>query len=248
MEVRAVQSNRQPAGSGSAVIGITGDRDPAYPVHCATEDAFAHVPVPVAFEWVPTEEIAADPKARLARYAGLLIAPGSPYRSMEGALAAIRYAREQGVPLLGTCGGFQHVVVEFVRDVLGFADAGHEEVDPAASRLAVTALSCSLAGQEHPVRPIPGTRAAALYQAAEVIEPFFCSYGLNPEYRGLLEQHGLVVSGVGEDGEVRVLELPGHPFFLATLYVPMARSTPQHPHPLVTAFAAAASEHAAASA
>lgn len=237
-----MQSNNQSHESGPALIGIIGDRAPAYPVHRATEAALAQLPEPLDFEWVPTEEIADDPAARLAGYAGLLIAPGSPYRSMEGALAAVRYAREQGVPLLGTCGGFQHVVLEYARDVLGFADADHEESNPAAARLAVTALACSLAGQDRPVKLMPGTRAAGLYQAADTIEPFFCSYGLNPEYRELLELGGMVVSGVGDDGEVRVLELPDHPFFLATLYVPMARSTPEHPHPLVSALAAAARE------
>lgn len=146
------------------------------------------------------------------------------------------------------CNGFQHMVLEFVRDVLGVSDAAHEEVDPAAPRLAVTALSCTIAGQEKPVRLIRGTRARGIYKAVEVIEPFYCNYGLNPEYREPLEQHGLIVSGVGEDGEVRLLELAGHPFFLATHYVPVAHSAPEHPHPLVTAFATAASEHAAVSA
>jgi CTP synthase (UTP-ammonia lyase) len=242
-----VRPDKQPAGSASAVIGIIGDSDPAYPVHRATEDALAHVPVPPVFEWVPTEEITDEPKRRLARYTGLLIAPGRLYRSMDGALTAIRYAREQGVPLLGTCGGFQHVVVEYVRNVLGFIDADHEAVHPAAPRLAVTALTCSLAGQLHPVTVMPGTQAAALYQATDIVEPFFCSYGLNPTYRGPLEQHGMVVSGTGEDGEVRILELPDHPFFLATLYVPMASSTPEHPHPLVSGFAAAAGKRQVAS-
>src|SRR4029079_14164917 len=120
--------------------------------------------------------------ALLARYAGLLIAPGSPYRSMAGALAAIRYAREQGVPLLGTCGGFQHIVVEFVRNVCGVADADHAETSPGAPRLAVTALQCSLAGQTHSVHVVAGTRAAAIYAIDEVREPFFCNYGLNREY------------------------------------------------------------------
>ena len=243
-----MQPRRTSERSGRAMIGSVGDRDPAYRVHGATEDALAHAPAALAFQWVPTDEIAANPQARLARYAGLLIAPGSPYRSMEGALAAIRHAREHGVPLLGTCGGFQHMVVEYARHVLGITDADHEETNPSAANLAVTALACSLAGQDHPVNFVSGTRAAAVYRAARVVEPFFCSFGLSPNYRPLLEQHGLVVSGVGDDDEVRVLELLDHPFFLGTLYVPQARSTPARPHPLVTAFVAVAGAHALASA
>ena len=226
------------------IIGIVGDRNPAYLVHRATEEALQHLPAALGFEWLTTDQIGPDPLAQLAGYAGLLIAPGSPYRSMSGALAAIRYARERGVPLLGTCGGFQHVVVEYARHVVGIADADHEETNPAGPRLAVTALACSLAGQDHPVNLIAGTRASAVYGVNRTIEPFFCSFGLNPVFRAPLEQRGLVVSGIGDDGEVRIVELPVHPFFIATLYVPQARSTPDQPHPLVMAFVEAARKYA----
>jgi CTP synthase (UTP-ammonia lyase) len=159
---------------------------------------------------------------------------------MDGALAAIRHAREQGVPLLGTCGGFQHMVLEFCRNVLGLADADHAETNPGAPRLAITPLTCSLAGQTHPVHLVPGSRVAGICGAAVLMEPFYCNFGLNPEYRPLLEARGLAVSGLGEDGLVRVVELRDHPFFLGTLYVPQARSRPGQPHPLVAALVAAA--------
>lgn len=230
-------------GDGSrttATIGIVGDHDPGLLVHRANDAALSHVADPLPFEWVPTGAIAADPAGRLARHAALIISPGSPYRSMEGALAAIRWAREHEVPLLGTCGGFQHVVVEFVRNVLGVADAEHEETSPDAAHLAVTALACSLAGEDHPVRLAPGSRIAAVYRAEETLEPFFCRFGINPEYRPALEEKGLRVTSLDRQGEPRVLELSGHPFFLATLYVPQARSRPGAPHPLIQALADAA--------
>lgn len=226
------------------VIGIVGDRDPDLHVHRFTEAALAHVEGPLPFEWIPTETIGPAPAESLSRYAALLVSPGSPYRSTEGALAAIRHARERQVPLLGTCGGFQHVVLEFVRDVLGVADAEHEETSPDAPRKAVTALSCSLAGQDHPVRLVPGSRIARLYGALESVEPFFCRFGINPEYRPALEANGLAVTAFDARGEPRVLELAGHPFFLATLYVPQARSRPGAPHPLVEALVAAARREA----
>ena len=228
--------------SRPAKIGIVGDRNPELVTHRATEAAFSHVADPLPYEWIPTDSIAPGASERLSRYAALLIAPSSPYRSMGGALAAIRHARERGVPLLGTCGGFQHVVLEFVRNVLGVSDAEHAETSPNAPRLAVTALSCSLAGQDHRVRLVPGTRASAAYHAEATVEPFFCRYGLGEEYRPALEARGLTVSGVGEHGEPRVLELAGHPFFVATLYVPQVRSRPGSPHPLVEALVAAARE------
>ncbi len=97
-------------------------------------------------------------------FQGLLVAPGSPYESMEGALAAIRVARSRGVPLLGTCGGFQHVVLEFARHMLGVADADHAEYEPyASSTLFITPLSCSLAGQpwlSAATRPDPASSAS----------------------------------------------------------------------------------------
>jgi CTP synthase (UTP-ammonia lyase) len=222
-----------------ALIAVVGDRNPSYAVHVATDRALTHGEHAPEIEWLATDAI--EPRASdLARYAGFLVAPGSPYRSMEGALHAIRYAREHRVPLLGTCGGFQHLIVEFMRDVAGIPDAEHAESSPAAPHLGVTALACSLAGQTHAVRIVAGTRAAAIYQMQEILEAFFCSYGLNPDYRSLLESHGLVISGVGPEGEARIVELPSQPFFIGTLYVPQARHEPGKPHPLVGAFVDAA--------
>jgi CTP synthase (UTP-ammonia lyase) len=89
------------------------------------------------------------------------------------------------------------------------------------------------------VTVLPGTRAAELYGAGEAIEKYYCNYGVNPDYARHLVDGGLTVSGVGEGGEIRIVELRGHPFFLATLYLPQARSSAAAPHPLVVGFAAA---------
>jgi CTP synthase (UTP-ammonia lyase) len=225
------------------IIGLVGDRNPANRVHVATEEALTGGPDAPAVEWLATDQISGPRAIELRRYAGLLITPGSPYRSMDGALAAIRHAREHQVPLLGTCGGLQHLILEFARHVLGRVDANHEETNPGAPDLAVTALTCSLAGQTHPVRIVAGTQAAAIYGVDEVLEPFFCSYGLNPAYRPLLEARGLVISGIDRLGEVRIVELPSHPFFVGTLYVPQVRHSRSEPHPLISAFIAAARGH-----
>lgn len=222
------------------LIGIVGDRNPELHVHRFTEAAFGHVARPVPFEWIPTGSIAAASSQRLARYTAFLVSPGSPYRSMEGAIAAIRHAREHRVPMLGTCGGFQHMVLEFARNVLGVTDAEHEETAPDAPHRVVTALACSLAGQDHPVRHLPGSRVATLCRAEETVEPFFCRFGINPEYRPALESKGLRVTSFDRQGEPRVLELLGHPFFLATLYVPQARSSAGAPHPIIQALSDAA--------
>lgn len=140
------------------------------------------------------------------------------------------------------------MLVEYARNVLGITDADHEETNPTGQRLTVTALACSLAGQEHEVRPVPGSQVHALYAADAVVEPFFCNYGLNADFRPAFEAHGLVFSAVDGDGQVRALELPGHPFFIATLYVPRARSQSGGPHPIIGAFVEAARRYAGNSA
>ena len=93
-------------------------------------------------------------------------------------------------------------------------------------------------GTEQSVTILPRTRAAALYGAATSTEDYYCSYGVNPGYRSRLEAAGMTVSGLGGDGEIRIVELPGHPFFLATLFLPQTRSAPGLPHPLLAGFAA----------
>ena len=86
---------------------------------------------------------------------------------------------------------------------------------------------------------LPRTRAARLYGAEEATEDYYCNYGVNPDYRLRLEASGLRVSGVGGEGEIRIVELPEHPFFIATLFLPQARSTTASPHPLIAGYAAA---------
>jgi CTP synthase (UTP-ammonia lyase) len=120
------------------------------------------------------------------------------------------------------------------------ADAQHVEYDPYASRLFVTPLSCSLAGTTMAVQLAPGSRAARAQGATVATERYHCDFGLNPDHQQALVTAGLAVTGRDADGEARVVELPDHPFFVATLYVPQVSSTPSSPHPLIGAFLAAA--------
>ncbi|GAA3571802.1 CTP synthase [Nonomuraea rosea] len=217
-------------------VAVVGDYDKTFAPHVATDDALRHAAAylgaGVEIRWLATEPLEADlSEVRAADV--LWCAPGSPYRSMAGALAALRHGREQGVPTLGTCGGCQHMVIEYARHVLGFEDAQHAEYDPYASSLFVSELTCSLAGKTMPVALTPGSRAAALYGQTETEEQYYCNFGIDPARRQTLHDGGLLVTGVDADGEARVLEVPGHPYYLATLYVPQARSSPGSPHPLV---------------
>jgi CTP synthase (UTP-ammonia lyase) len=218
-------------------ILLIGEFDPKFPPHVATDAACAHsaemLGVEVVAEWLST----ADASVSVLRdFSGLWIAPGSPYKNLTNTLAAIRYAREEGIPCLGTCGGFQHVILEYARNVLGFHDAQHAEYDPYASDLFVSQLECSLVGRELRIALEPGSRIAAIYGTTEAIEEYYCNFGVNPSKVDLLRAGSLRITGSDAEGEVRVVELPEHPFFVATLFVPQLRSQPKRPHPLVTAF------------
>ncbi len=220
-------------------IGVVGDYQPAKETHLATTAALHHAGDAagraVEVTWVGTAEVGAQKVLESGGFDGLVIAPGSPYLSIDGAMSAIRFARTNDVPLLATCGGFQHVVLEFARNVLGIPDAKHAEYDPYGSKLFITPLSCSLAGQEMAVALRPGSRTAGAYGSTEATERYYCNFGLNPDYQDALVAAGLIVSGVDQDDEARVMELPDLRFFVATLFVPQTSSTPANPHPLLSA-------------
>jgi CTP synthase (UTP-ammonia lyase) len=226
-------------------VGVIGDYDSQFPPHPATNEGLEHAAADLGVEvdvhWLGTSSLEDADLARLAAaHDALWCAPGSPYESLEGALRAIRLARESGIPFLGTCGGFQHVVIEYARNVLGFEDAQHAEYDPYASDLFIAELSCSLAGQTMEVRLASDSRAADFYGRTETLERYYCNFGLNPEHQSRLHEGGLRVVGKDQDDEARVLELPDHRFYIATLYVPQLSSTSGSPHPLITAYLRAA--------
>ena len=222
------------------MIAVVGDYRPDNQTHTAIAEAVAHASSGVDVRWVGTDVVARDGSDSLAGAAGVWVASGSPYKSFDGALEAIRWARTKDVPLLGTCGGFQHAVIEFARNVAGIEGADHAEYESGGSVMVVDALACSLAGQTMDVTLIPGSRAHAAYGRDSTTERYYCSFGLNPTYTPALVDHGLIISGTDPEGEPRIIELPDHPFFVATLFVPQTSSTPDRPHPLVAAFVGAA--------
>ena len=140
-------------------IGIIGDFHAENPTHIATTDSIQHA-AKILGKRFEAVWLATDQPHEFRMFHGLLCSPGSPYRSLNGALAAIRYARENNIPFLGACGGFQHAVIEYARNVMGFTDAAHAESDPYASCLFISALNCSLVGKTLEVTLKPGSKAA----------------------------------------------------------------------------------------
>lgn len=228
-------------------IAVIGELDPQKETHRATTAALRQPPFACDVMWVASDAIA-DAEVSLAPYDGIWLAPGGPYRDIDGALRAVRFARERGVPFVGTCGGFQYAVLEYARNVLRLADAAHAEIDPDAPQAVITPLTCSLAGRTEEVEILAGTLAHRLYGASVAGERFFCTYGIDDSYEPLLREHGMRISGVDREGHARIIELPCHPFFLITLFVPQMRSLPDAPHPLVLGFVNAAVAFATATA
>jgi len=226
-------------------IAIVGDRDPGRPNHLNTETALEHsaraVGVTLEASWFSTESLLDDATLEeLASCAGVWCTTGSPFRSLDGALRGIERAREDRLPFLGTCSGFQHAVLEVARNVLGIHDATHGEYEGSPPESLIAALECSLAGKWFEVEMQSGCRTATCYGATRAREQFQCSYGIHPRWQAELLERGLPIVGWADDATPRILELPGHPFFVATLFVPQARSRSEEPHPLVTGFVRAA--------
>jgi CTP synthase (UTP-ammonia lyase) len=222
-------------------IGLIGDFNAEVPAHraipLALQAAADSLRVTVSFEWIPTDEI--RDASRIAHFDGLWCVPASPYRNTDGALLAIRHAREQGVPFLGTCGGFQHAVIEYARHVLGWADAEHAETAPNAARAVISPLACALVEATEVVRLWPGTRIAAAYGRLQTTEGYRCRYGLNPAFQATLVAGPLRAAADDAAGEVRAVELDDHPFFVATLFQPERAALLGQVAPLVLAFVAA---------
>ncbi len=222
-------------------IGLVGDRSDSVPAHhaipIALQMAEPSLELAVSSRWIPTDEIGSV--SVLSGCDGVWCVPGSPYRSMEGALLAIRHAREARIPFLGTCGGFQHAVIEYAQHVLGWSDADHAESSPEAERAVITPLTCGILEGEGSVRLFPGTRIAAAYGVPEATEEYLCRYGVNPVFREALVAGPLRAAADDEAGDLRAVELDHHPFFVATLFQPERAAFKGRSAPLVVSFARA---------
>jgi CTP synthase (UTP-ammonia lyase) len=203
-------------------IALIGDYDPQVTAHQAIPVALGmaaeQLNVDVRFQWLATDHI--NTATPLQNFDGFWCVPASPYRDMDGALRAIRFAREQQRPFLGTCGGFQHAVLELARNVLGWEDAEHGETHPDAARALLTPLACSLVEATDSILLVEGSLIAKAYESAEIVEGYRCRYGVNPDFERELLTQQLCAVGHDSIGDLRAVELKGHPFFVATLFQP----------------------------
>ncbi|MCX6955532.1 MAG: hypothetical protein NTV51_25575 [Verrucomicrobia bacterium] len=226
-----------------ATLALVGDYDPSVTAHRAIPLALtlARSAAPGAtaltWHWVPTRKLRDAPRD-LARFSGLWLVPGSPYENMAGVIDAVRFARETGRPFLGTCGGFQHALIEFARHVLGHAGADHAESNPDGATLVVTRLACSLVEQTNTLRLQPGSLLHAAYGRDSATEGYRCNYGPASGHRASFEAAGFRFTAFDAVGEPRAGELSvaDHPFFVGTLFQPERTALRGELPPLVAAF------------
>ena len=220
-------------------LAVIGDYNSDYRLHRVTNDALSHSidksGIRIYYEWVATDTIETDFQRIILEYNGFWIAPGSPYKSRNGVLKLIKYARENNIPVLGTCSGFQHMALEFAQNVLGIKKADHTEHNPDSQTLIITPLSCSYKGQTQRLKIInKDSRTFRIFKQEKINEKFHCKFGLNRNYIGQFNNKGFKVVATDTSNEPRMLELDDHPFFIATLFVLQEKSTKKAPHCLVT--------------
>jgi CTP synthase (UTP-ammonia lyase) len=216
------------------------------------EKVTAHRAIPLALElarqkagceietvWIGTAQCEA---AVLDSFHAFWCVPASPYESMTGALRAIRFARESHRPFLGTCGGFQHALIEYARNVCELREADHEEMNPASSSLLISRLACSLVETSGPVLFAKGSRIGKIYGNESAVETYHCNFGLNPLFESRLSSQGLEFTARDSEGDVRAFELKPHPFYIGTLFQPERSALLGRVHPLILAYLQAAAD------
>jgi len=238
-------------------IAITGKYTALHDSYVSIMNALEHSElrekVTVKLDWIDTSEYSdarpIDDKT-LEGISGIIVPGGFGERGAEGKIRFVRHARENGIPFLGLCYGFQLAVVEFARNICGLKSANHTEVEsdtdtpviyllPDQRQLSGMGGTMRLGGQD--VKIIRGTQAYQCYKKELSVERFRHRYEFNNEFKEVIEKHGLVFSGMTPDEDImQILELPTHPFFMASQFHPELTSRPYHANPLFQEFVKAA--------
>ncbi len=208
----------------------------------------------VDIDWIKAIDLeSGNAEERLAKADGILVPGGFGERGSEGKMKAIEYARTHGVPYLGICFGMQLAMVEFARDVMGHEDANTTEFDPNTAYPVIDLLRDQYDGikmggtlrlGEYPCAIKENTLAEKCYKSSLVGERHRHRYEFNSAYKAEFESHGMVFSGLNPDsGLVEIVELPGHPFFIACQFHPEFTSRPLRPNPLFKGFVGAAEKY-----
>ncbi len=249
-----VERIKNPA-RGSVRIAVVGKYTELVDSYKSVNEALVHGgianDVRVNIDWLSSEDIRGPEDAnRLADYDALLVPGGFGVRGVEGMVLAIRWARENGLPFFGICLGLQSAIIEFARDVCNLEESHSREFEPDCqdpvvslmdSQRKVTDMGGTMRLGAYPCQLAPGSRAARIFGVQEISERHRHRYEVNNEYRDVLSEKGMALSGLSPDGMlVEIIEIPDHPWFIATQFHPELRSRPAHPHPLFASFIEAA--------
>ena len=220
-------------------VALLGDYNASVIAHQAIPEALRLAGEDLGVEvdpiWLHTS-LLRDPEKQLQDFEGVWCVPASPYANTEGVVDAIRHAREKLVPFLGTCGGFQHAILEYARNVLAIKTASHAELEPQAETLVITPLSCSLVEQSESIDLVEGSLLRKAYDTPTITEAYHCSYGINPAFEKKIFSGRLKTTARGASGAVRAFELAEHPFYVGTLFQSERRALQGEAPPLVIAF------------
>jgi CTP synthase (UTP-ammonia lyase) len=148
---------------------------------------------------------------------------------------AIEYARTREVPFLGTCGGYQHALLEYARRVLALENAAHAELNPAAALPILDRMQCPLVEESQKVI-VTDHQFRTIYGADSGLEGFHCSYGLNPNYESVFAGSPMKIVARSIEGQSRAFRLESHPFFIGTQFQPERKALTGSLHPAVSAF------------
>ncbi len=236
-------------------IALVGKYTQLHDAYISVVEALKHGGVAnrarVNIQWVDSETVTPENAGEILIGAdGILVPGGFGSRGIDGKIHAITYARQHNIPFLGLCLGMQLAIVEFARNVLGFTDAHSAELDPATLHPVI-----HLMPEQNGIEDIGGTlrlgsypcvldkesKAYQLYGQETIHERHRHRYEVNNDFRSALSEHGMLLSGISPDGRiVEMIELPSHPWFIATQAHPELKSRPNKPHPLFRGFIEAA--------
>ena len=244
---------------GHVRIGLVGKyvelKDSYKSIAEALDHAGALLETEVVVDWIHSEQLTPDnAKARLDGLHGILVAPGFGSRGIDGKLLAIQHARENGIPFFGICLGMQCAVVEFARNVLGLEDAHsteikeytpHPVIDLMGEQKSITNMGGTMRLGEYPCALKADSQAERAYaNVSEVNERHRHRYEFNNAYLEQFEASGMMATGTNPDTNlVEIVEIPSHPYFVASQFHPEYASTVLAPHPLFVSFVKAAVQH-----
>lgn len=209
--------------------------------------------VTVNIKWIDSETVTPENVDELlGDVNGILVPGGFGHRGIDGKIEAIKYARTHRIPFLGLCLGMQLSIVEFARNVVGFGDAHSVELDPQTThpvihimpdQIGIEDIGGTLRLGSYPCVLDKTSKAYKLYGTEEIQERHRHRYEVNNDYRDVLEENGMLLSGLSPDGRIiEMIEIPDHPWFIATQAHPELKSRPNRPHPLFRGFVEAALE------